>query len=628
MFFERDDFMRIKGNILTIRELFSINENESDDSNKFLSINVKKFKVPKYQREIKWSVSDAARLIDDIYKKPIFIGNIILSSSNETYDIIDGQQRITTLLMLIEIANLKHQNNLSNMISTRELIIESFNGYSEALKKSFMRNSLTKDIIKSDKLCQIDNYKLIYDTIFEMPILQIPYQANQLIGNLFKSQVNLVLSEEQSFTENINYFLDVNVKAVTLDREDIFKGTLLRNTIERDGVNLDNWYEIKQTHYKINASLSKDSEMLDLMMFIEQYYYYYFAKNDKFKAISFASNFTINQEFSCDGLTHKIDTHILDILGPKLVKETLGYILQVIKFVKDIILSPNSTIDGFKQIASIHNIDDKETQVMYFFLRSITLNEFSLLKILAIYYYFEVICLKSSTKEDFRKIYAIQYYSITFGLISKKDSNLIYPIVKEDDIVDALLIKSSNLLKDRLQVTRKFMKRGTDNTNEKDYITARILASLYNYFNIITINGKKSLRKPNIELLHDFITNKSKYSAEHLIVNKSFRYASATESGVYPIEYKTYKNSLMNFIFIPSLNNNDLENLPIYEKISYLKGHLDDFNCSYSKTVISKIYELIMQKYSGNTKNSSLFANQDFIIETIKIIQDILSTIL
>jgi uncharacterized protein with ParB-like and HNH nuclease domain len=70
--------------------------------------------VPEYQREIRWSTENVQVLIDDLKKGNKFLGTIILCTSEpKKFEIIDGQQRITSIALsfLLMIRNsFPHQN--------------------------------------------------------------------------------------------------------------------------------------------------------------------------------------------------------------------------------------------------------------------------------------------------------------------------------------------------------------------------------------------------------------------------------------------------------------------------------------------------------------------------------------
>ena len=66
-----------------------------------------KLAIPEYQRPYSWSVSSTNTLFMDIYEaykeglSEYRLGSVILHKSNEVYNIVDGQQRITTLSILL-----------------------------------------------------------------------------------------------------------------------------------------------------------------------------------------------------------------------------------------------------------------------------------------------------------------------------------------------------------------------------------------------------------------------------------------------------------------------------------------------------------------------------------------------
>ena len=62
--------------------------------------------LPEYQRPYKWEDDQVEQLWDDIFEsyegdyKNYFLGSVITVKDNQAIDIIDGQQRLTTLMIL------------------------------------------------------------------------------------------------------------------------------------------------------------------------------------------------------------------------------------------------------------------------------------------------------------------------------------------------------------------------------------------------------------------------------------------------------------------------------------------------------------------------------------------------
>ena len=66
----------------------------------------RKYIVPGYQREIRWSTENVQVLIDDLKKGSKFLGIITLSTSKpKEFELIDGQQRLTTIYLIYRFMN-------------------------------------------------------------------------------------------------------------------------------------------------------------------------------------------------------------------------------------------------------------------------------------------------------------------------------------------------------------------------------------------------------------------------------------------------------------------------------------------------------------------------------------------
>ncbi len=58
------------------------------------------FYIPSYQRGYRWSETEVVRLLDDIYqngKKNYCLQPVVVRKKEDRYELIDGQQRLTTL---------------------------------------------------------------------------------------------------------------------------------------------------------------------------------------------------------------------------------------------------------------------------------------------------------------------------------------------------------------------------------------------------------------------------------------------------------------------------------------------------------------------------------------------------
>ncbi|HIS09310.1 MAG TPA: DUF262 domain-containing protein, partial [Candidatus Scatomorpha intestinipullorum] len=85
-----------------------------------------KFLIPMYQRTYVWSEDECEQLYDDIYSffinkeeenEDYFLGSVVVFKENNKQNIIDGQQRTTTLSLFIRALYEKALSQKSNDIS-------------------------------------------------------------------------------------------------------------------------------------------------------------------------------------------------------------------------------------------------------------------------------------------------------------------------------------------------------------------------------------------------------------------------------------------------------------------------------------------------------------------------------
>lgn len=82
-------------------------------------LSIGNLRIPEYQRPYRWSEKNVRQLLEDILesknagKKSYRIGSVILYNNKETLDIVDGQQRLTTLFILVKACKEKIPNSLT-----------------------------------------------------------------------------------------------------------------------------------------------------------------------------------------------------------------------------------------------------------------------------------------------------------------------------------------------------------------------------------------------------------------------------------------------------------------------------------------------------------------------------------
>lgn len=115
------------------------------------------FRIPEYQRAYSWNISNCDKLWQDIEsyieqdaEDPYFFGTIIIDCSMEGYlNLIDGQQRTTTFLLLLKAMHLRITEILNKMASTEEAA-----GLKRSLQQSL--DSIYEILYRADVRKQIE----------------------------------------------------------------------------------------------------------------------------------------------------------------------------------------------------------------------------------------------------------------------------------------------------------------------------------------------------------------------------------------------------------------------------------------------------------------------------------------
>lgn len=115
------------------------NKRPSQESVKLIDLIEKKLTIPAYQRPYKWTEKNVITLLDDIFEFVILknknyrLGSVILHEEGDDKHIVDGQQRLTTISILLRCLsnqfnglllkqNFKHKISKNNIVYNQRII--------------------------------------------------------------------------------------------------------------------------------------------------------------------------------------------------------------------------------------------------------------------------------------------------------------------------------------------------------------------------------------------------------------------------------------------------------------------------------------------------------------------------
>ncbi|MDZ5253105.1 DUF262 domain-containing HNH endonuclease family protein [Clostridium sp. LIBA-8841] len=233
-------------------------------SNKFL------FEIPDYQRAYSWTKENLKQLVDDIWEsvelnksrgskefdqyEPYFLGSIVLCSKEYKddgcgiYDVIDGQQRLTSIIMLIAtirdlIDNEEYKKVLSDLIyqkpnvlmGIKESIRVKARGKEEEFFKKYILNDGGTDLVKDLDIAELSEAKqnmvnaieVFRANFFNEEGDLLEEKLNEFIVYLLQKVVLVVITTE-SFTSAFRLFNVINARGLPLTDSDLLKSENLR----------------------------------------------------------------------------------------------------------------------------------------------------------------------------------------------------------------------------------------------------------------------------------------------------------------------------------------------------------------------------------------------------------------
>ena len=592
----------IMGTILTIRD-FLENKDTSvsisyggDQGPAFILKSNREYVIPDYQREIRWKKENLIELISDIGRGVKFLGNIILNKQSDyKYEVIDGQQRITVLLLIIYYISFKYGEAI-DIIETCKLRMENFDKFDLLINHNFDMGSLNEDennqLIKSDVFNQRNRYIELWQQFDRVDWLRSAASCEAFLTNIKRSQINLIVNIDDTDHYSIDYFLDVNLKGVKLDTEDIFKGYLFSQD-SRPSIR-DEWKTFKIQSFQLGQRTEYSTVKL-----LAHYLYCSLYLDAKFKNVQFSEEFLVD-EVTIQGERHYAGEHII-----KTIRDN-AYMLQSMKRLNRFleitleIINSDAPTNQFKSLFNTAaEIDQNEKTIIHNFIKKIILDKNVIPKVLIMKYVIEVLFdSNGKTKEDYRKLYGVYLLAVLFTVFENdKNINRISGVVKDNNWYGKVISQAKGYFaRDKIsktKITAQYTLTEQDN-NENYQFRCKSLATIYNYFEID--HDFVRIRDGKINELKIYVSDNDRFTHEHFIVNRSGKYTLASETGHtlyrYPSGISKYANSIFNFIFIDDELNGELDDYAFPRKMdiidSKLHDHPDTFRCEYSTMIIQK----------------------------------------
>ena len=602
--------------ILTIKQLLEAKDSfigyaepgDEEEVQKWPLRKMRFYTLPAYQREIKWAENNILTLIEDISKNnKKFLGNVILSTENKTeYDIIDGQQRLSVLLMILE-AIRQLVNSKKNIIELCTFKNDTFPEFYNSLRNNFSEKENVQ-YIEKDKLNQRDTFerlwKYIVKIIKDMKNGDDESKLFELESKILTARVNAIITkvdphDDESKRLCVDYFIDINNKGKRLDSTDILKAYALRNGFDEAA---KKWILIQNNEKKMTSVYyPKESMYLHYFMCCINKY---LESHHKVRLKGLSAEYEILHDVEIENKTYKKGTKVEELISDYSFYETMLNTLLEFQRFEQITLDcvGGAPFTGFAELFKAKDSIINMVSLKNYFkiVNGIIRNSDVVPKIMLLKYFIEVMKNPDATVDDFKILYDIDVLSIIFsaGNGNGKQLSSYASLVMSKNWVKSLHTRTQNAL-NKFPKNIRFVK-------EVQYINKPTRTS--GQFLAHRVCGLTSAYKKDTD--GKFAINEQGYNDylyanlindEHLIIPQSlkiqFMYKEKhidDKPVKLPDKYASEMSYLANYLVIKREVNDELKTYNIKEKIRRIDGFIAEGKGEvFADPISEKIFETV-----------------------------------
>ncbi|WRC44498.1 DUF262 domain-containing protein [Helicobacter pylori] len=227
------------------------------------------YQIPIYQRPYQWTEENCEKLLDDLFfnyeddrESDYFCGSLVLITISEdskakTYDVVDGQQRLSTFILLAKVLATLYSERLDPERKSQEYLQESWSDRHEYKGKK-KKKRLDFDLVGSSAKKDFQDALDFFDDLDASKGENSKSNgSSKSKNNYLKNAVCLKNYLEKKEIKNINNFIEwlysnvvfititcpdadkalrifnvLNARGLALNATDIFKGELLKKLTE------------------------------------------------------------------------------------------------------------------------------------------------------------------------------------------------------------------------------------------------------------------------------------------------------------------------------------------------------------------------------------------------------------
>ncbi len=228
----------------------------------------KKYVIPIYQRPYSWTEEQIRKFISDLFlsywgneqniaKEPVFIGTMQLSEPNgDQQNIIDGQQRLTTFLILLKVLKQKFPDSGS----TREILLDwLITRVNNGKQQQYLEEAINADLAFNDETLNpyLRNANLIREIINEELIDDnnnpVGFDIDDFLHHMYSNIYFVAIETRAGLSKTLQIFNAINTTGLDLNGGDVFKLRMFEYLRDKKGRDEAAFNDVSRLYEKIDA---------------------------------------------------------------------------------------------------------------------------------------------------------------------------------------------------------------------------------------------------------------------------------------------------------------------------------------------------------------------------------------
>lgn len=228
--------------LFTIKEVFS-NNGYLNEKNKSY------YNIPLYQRGYKWEPHNVKKLLTDVDNFQVGDGkfyclqNITIVEAGDYFNVIDGQQRLTTLSIIISFLNEKSlvtgkvrfpDNSIRKFTNTflHEVVTNVDASFPQGSWEQFVRDNPQCDLQDIGHIFNV--HMAVEEWVREKERSTVGFDREKYLKKLL-NEVRLIVNEVDGQTSEEKVFGNLNSKRIPLDGSDLIRAMLITRVAKEEG---------------------------------------------------------------------------------------------------------------------------------------------------------------------------------------------------------------------------------------------------------------------------------------------------------------------------------------------------------------------------------------------------------